>query len=71
MHIKAISLYPSQNSMYDQEIAAKGLDVTYLHKGHGFDISVVKELKNAIKQYNILVNKRLTARKRVTLTRLA
>ena len=52
MHIKAISLYPSQNSMYDQEIAAKGLDVTYLHKGHGFDISVVKELKNAIKQYN-------------------
>ena len=35
MHIKAISLYPSQNSMYDQEIAAKGLDVTYLHKGHG------------------------------------
>lgn len=23
MHIKAISLYPSQNSMYDQEIAAR------------------------------------------------
>lgn len=52
MHIKAISLYPSQNSMYDREIAADGLDVTYLHKKRGFDIGVVKELRKAIQQYN-------------------
>ena len=52
MHIKAISLYPSQNSMYDREIAADGLDVTYLHKKRGFDIGVVKELREAIQQYN-------------------
>ncbi len=52
MHIKAVSLYPKQNTIYDTEIENNNYDVVYLHKSRGLDFNVVHELKKLIEEYN-------------------
>lgn len=51
MHIKAVSLYPRQGSIYDEEISDKKYDVEYLNKKRGFDLAVVHELRLLIRKY--------------------
>lgn len=52
IQMKAISLYPAMDTIYDQEIQKYKLDVKYLDKTKGADLHIVKALKKEIKEFN-------------------
>lgn len=52
MHVKAVSLYPKQDTLYDAELEQSGCDVEYLNKKMGMDFSVVPQLKKVIQAYD-------------------
>ena len=51
IEMRAISLYGSSNSLYDNIIKEKNLDVIYLDKKAGLDISMLKKINNVIDEY--------------------
>lgn len=51
MEMRAISLYPSSNSVYDQIIQEKNLDVIYLNKNSGFDFTMFIKLYKQIVEF--------------------
>ena len=52
VEIKAISMYGNQNTLYDSLIKENGLDVVYLDKKSGIDLSMVMKIKKVIKEFN-------------------
>lgn len=50
--MRALSLFPSQGSNYDQIIKDENLPVIYLDKKPGFDFSMIKKIKNVMEEYN-------------------
>ena len=51
MQMKAVSLYGSSNTVYDHIIKESGLDVVYLDKKPGIDISISKKLYRIISEF--------------------
>ncbi|MDC3416601.1 glycosyltransferase [Aquibacillus salsiterrae] len=49
--IKAISMYGNKNTIYDDFIRDKGLNVVYLDKKPGVDLSMVLKMKKIIKEF--------------------
>jgi Glycosyltransferase len=51
VEIRAISMYKKSGSIYDQSIEQQGLDVIYLDKKPGFDLSMIPKIKYEIDKY--------------------
>ncbi|WP_152617972.1 glycosyltransferase [Caldibacillus thermoamylovorans] len=51
VEIKAISMYENQNSIYDKFIEDNGLDVVYLDKKPGLDLSIIKKIKKVVQDF--------------------
>lgn len=51
IEMRAVSLYGSSNSLYDNIIKEKNLDVMYLDKKPGLDTSMLKKINMAIDEY--------------------
>lgn len=51
VEIKAISMYGNHNSIYDSFIKENGLDVVYLNKKPGLDLSMVMKIKKIVKEF--------------------
>ncbi len=52
LEMRAISLYSNNNTIYDEVISREKLDVIYLDKNLGFDLSLISKLKKEIIDYN-------------------
>lgn len=51
VQIKAISLYPNQDTVYDKYIRENKLDVIYLDKKAGFDFSMIRKIDKVIREF--------------------
>lgn len=49
--LRAISLFPSNNTNYDQIIKDENLPVTYLNKKPGLDLAIIKQINQVIKSF--------------------
>lgn len=52
IELLVVSLYKNSNSIYNQDIKNQKLNVKYLNKNPGFDISIVFQLREIIDEFN-------------------
>jgi glycosyltransferase involved in cell wall biosynthesis len=51
VEIKAISMYGNKDTIHDRIIKEKGLDVIYLNKKPGLDLSMVPQIRKVVKEF--------------------